>query len=202
MIKLFNDQKTDCLFQIIDENVIRDLNRINNIETVDDAELATKLARRYKIKLLSINTNGIKNTVAKENKRGEEFRPILDLDPNSTYQVVVGNYSIPYTGNVELFCAIPKIRSCKSYKALLIDENFLHFKIETIFGDFNEDAKKYINDQAKLFIDWIQSNLDELTKECTTYNDNLRDRIKLEIDNRIDEIKKRNQLSNDLNQFK
>jgi hypothetical protein len=203
-MKLFEERTINDFLQSNDYNLIQYLKNNKNIESNNADQLTTILIDKYKIKLLSIDMQNLKSEV----KWLPENIPCNPYCTTTQKMVkIVANYSIPYSGNNALFIIKltnqNKLNTSDEYQ-IKIDNEFVHFTIKKDFVDtyYIKQYENEINTQVKLFIDWIQSNLDELTKECTTYNDNLRNKIKLEIDRRIDEPKKRNQLSNDLNSFK
>ena len=203
MIKLFNEKPISELFRISDQNLIQDLNRYVNIETADSDKFSDTMADKYKIHVPTINIADTKVVPAMEGRPGNTFSPNYFADPSKIYQVAVVTYSIPYVGDGELFCIQPSQFTFRSYSAW-IDNNFLCFKIYTEYGniDLSDEVKRDVINQAKFITDWIKSNLEQLNQDCLVYNNNLKNRIKADVDKRKADINKLKGLSDDLNPFK
>jgi hypothetical protein len=203
MINLFNEKPISELFRINDQNLIQDLNRYVNIETVDSNGFSEIMAEKYKIKVPTIRIAETIVIPEMEGRSGDSFNPYYFADPNKIYQIAVITYSIPYIGDGELFCIQPSQFTFRSYSAW-VDNNLLNFKIYTEYGniDLSEEVKREVLNQAKSITDWIQSSLERLNLDCAAYNGNLKNRIKEDVDKRKADKNKLQGLSDDLNPFK
>jgi len=203
MINLFNEKPISELFQINDQDLVRDLNRYVDIESADSVRFTDTMTNKYLLNVPSIKLNDTNVKPEMEGRLGNSFNPAYFTDPNKIYQIAVVTYSIPYIGDGEFFCIQPSQFTFKSYEAW-IENNLLCFKIYTEYAniDLSDKVKGEVLNQAKSITDWINLNLQQLKIDCDNYNNSLKIRIKSEIEKRIADKNKLKGLSDDLNPFK
>ena len=150
MIKLFNEKPISELFRIIDQKIVHEMNGNVFNETSDSETISETIAEKYKIHVPNINLSGTIVLPAMEGIPGNQFKLNYFAVPNALYQVAVVTYTIPFSGDGELFCIQPSQFTFRTYSASL-ENNLLNFKIYTDYANINlsEEVKRDVLAQAQ-----------------------------------------------------
>ena len=201
MTRLFYERPINDLFKIVDKNVLNEINSYSDIETANPESLTETIMQRFKIHVPVLNSDERKATPVLENRPGSSFPPSSFANPNKLYPAAVVNYSIPYTGNPEIFTAQPNQFTNRTYN-VTVDNHFLNFTIDAEYAtlDLSDEKIKRVKEIADEIIQWTKSNLELLRQDCANYEIELRNRTLLEIKNKIAIKNKLTDIENKLNQ--
>lgn len=180
MINLFNEDKIEILFRLNGLKIMEALDRVKNYPSVDADMISETIAQKFMIYVPQVNICNCKAT-----------SKLMDDNQWGTCKVAVVNYSIPYTGDGELFSFKPKLYGSSTYPTV-INEKFIKFKIYTDYGqvEFNEETIKNVLNQVTAITDMIKYSLEQLEIDCNGYNLGLKMLVHTEITRRKTELQK------------
>lgn len=201
MTKLFHERPINDLFKIVEDKVLNEIKGYSEIETAEPEKLTEIIMQRFKFNVPVIDFDNKIATPDLEKRQGSLFPPSSFANPNLLYPVAVVNYSVPYTGNSEIFTAQPNRFTDRTY-VVDIDNNFIHFKVDAEYAtlDLPDENIKKIKEKINEIAQWINSNLELLRHDCTAYENELRKKILVEIRRRIETVNNLKDLGNRLNQ--
>lgn len=200
MIRLFYERPINDLFRIVENNVLKEINSYTDIEKADPEKLTESILQRYKLKVPILKLDELNSIPELENRPGSSFHPSTFANPNKMYPVAVVRYSIPYSGDSEIFTAQPNQYTNRTYH-VTVDNRSLKFTIDAEYAtlDLTEKKIKRVKELANELIEWTKRNLELLRQDCDNFENELRRRILFEIRNRIETKNKLKNLGDRLN---
>lgn len=199
-IYVFREQLIESYFKQIDTKIINNAQSMGEKQmlSLDAATYAQKVAEENKIFIPKLDKDNLEIQTKKEH---------TPLRGGKSFQRDTCIYSIPFSGNRELFGCSPIVSNNNLLIRVKISNNILTIPIQTD-GIINnsELIRKELADKAKLIINVIEEGLEILRNNVDEYNDSLESKITEAIENYQQEIKasrdKRKQVQDELNPFK
>ncbi|MBA7525058.1 hypothetical protein ES705_17205 [subsurface metagenome] len=199
MIRLFNDVLIDRVFDSVIRSISGQLNHLSSFKDIDIEETAERIAESLKIGLTELNKEKIHIEPKLGTRSGRTFPAGYDVNPNKDYPNAYVYYTIPFTGDSEIFKVKPNTFGHRKYNAE-IGSNYVTFTLSANYAtlDLPENKRDELKRTASEVIAFIEKNLDLINKEVTEFNATLKEMVTAEIKSRIDQENKMDDLKNDL----
>jgi len=193
MINLFGEEPIFNYIQLNMLDINREISKVTNCSAVDADYLSESITHKCRINVPKIKEGGI------------TFSLCMEYDQSDGHsKVAVVTYSIPFSGNGQLFSFKPTQHHYNSIYQVDVADHLLKFKIYTryINLDLPDKIKEEVSYDAKRVVDWIQTSLGQLNHDCTAYNNKMERVVKEKINGRLSEIPKSKDMLEGLNPFK
>ncbi len=173
--------------------------KIINIDINSEAAL---LLDSVKINLPEINKKETQTSIDKENIRGEQFPPGTSYVRGKQYEIEVAKFTLPYTGDSEIFKCKPQNFYGKPINVILSNDkiNFSYTNYSTITG--KDSIIEGMKNDYLACIDIIEKNLEQSKIEIDTFFEYLSAKITSYLTKRKEQVILREDSKNKLNPFK
>ena len=199
MIRLFNDVPIDRVFDSVIRSISGQLNNLSSFKDIDIEETAERIAESLKIGLTELNKEKIHIEPKLGTRSGRTFPAGYDVNPNKDYPNAYIHYTIPFSGDSEIFEVRPNTFIPRPYNAE-VGSNQLTFILNANYAtlDLPEEIRGKLKREANEVITFIEKNLDQVNKAINEFNNTLSKKVAIEIRKRIDQENKMDNLKNDL----
>ena len=171
MIKLFHDVPIDRIFDSVIRRIPAQLSNIGSFKNMDIEETSESIAESLKIRLTKLNKEKMQIVPKLGSRSGSAFPPGYDVNPNKDYPNAYIHYTIPFSGDSEIFGARPNTFSPRTYNAE-VGSNQLTFILNANYAtlDLPEEIRGKLKREANEVITFIEKNLDQVNKEINEFN--------------------------------
>ncbi len=194
MRKLFVDVPIKMVFEKTKLSIYNTLNQFNSFREVDIESTADNLVSQFKIHPTKINPEKV-NVTPTLKKRTVKYN--VDMRKQVEGAIIV--YTIPFSGDVELFYVQPRQVGPRTV-GVEIGNNNITFNVNPDYAtlDLPEEKQIWIRQEAKKIIEFITNTLDQINKDCAGFNESLKPFIIADIKRRKDEEDKLDKLADNL----
>lgn len=199
MIKLFNEVPIEEVFKSVLKSVHHALNNIKSFKGQDIELMAKQFADQYKINITTLDRDKISVKPVLGTRAGSSFSLSVDVDRRKDYPNAYIFYTIPFKGDREIFRVRPN-KGMISRLVAEVDANILTISFSADYAtlEIPKEKREEIKKKANETIDQIENVLDQVNEEIKEFNSSLADTIANEIEKRIEQENKMNDLTNDL----
>ena len=199
MIRLFNDVPIERVFDSVIRSIPAQLSNFGSFKNMDIEGTSEKVAKSLKIKLTELNKEKIQIVPKLGLKSGSTFPPGYDVNPNKDYPNAYIHYTIPFSGDSEIFRVRPNTYGLRTYGAE-VGSNQITFILNANYAtlDLPDEIRGKLKKEANEVITFIEKNLDQINKAINEFNGTLSKKAAIEIRKRIDQENKMDNLKNDL----
>lgn len=199
MIKLFNEVPIEEVFKSVLRSVHHSLNSIKSFKGQDIDLRAKQFADQYKINITTLDRDTISVKPVLGTRAGSSFPLSVDVDRRKEYKNAYIYYYIPFKGDREIFRVRPN-KGIVRRLAAEVDASILTISVSADYAtlEIPKEKSDEIKKKAKDIIDQIENTLDQVNEEINEFNSTLADTIATNIEKRIEQENKMDDLTNDL----
>ncbi|MEX0968463.1 MAG: hypothetical protein WD077_14625 [Bacteroidia bacterium] len=206
MIKLFHEKRIDDALNLVLRNVQSRINSLSDYEILnrDLNQMAGEISQNHQINELEIDLNDRKVETTMENIPGSLFPPGTDVRENQYYSCAKVNYTFTIqSGDPELLSVHPRTGSLNYDVRAEVNGHQFTIGYQTRYSNshLSDQVKQDVKDEIRPIIQSARQVIDAINNEVKDFNKNLKGQIQSSLEDKRQELQKRNDQNDDLNKL-